>query len=567
MSSTTKTLNYSLSQFADSDKPSWRGDYTGDMAKIDKGLQDNANAITDAHTAANNAQATADRAEGKADNGILAAAQAKTTADNALSLAQTNEDSIETLNADMANIAKTVDDIVDLASLKAPGDSDYTNAWNACLDLVKTRGVDTIWVSRTVGGTFRLEDTQNVTITGGGCFTSPITIDDALATNENQSNITITNMRFDVEGNHAIIITRGRNIKVSNCSIKVDSSHACVYGDVAPSINQQIAQCIISNNHMSGGTGVKISPANTDISTMSRLRYLGADIHINNNVFLNTKRNIHLGMCDGGIISGNTLFLSQGGSDKRENMLLDVMSYSIIDSNQCFEAGSNGIHVTNNNSAIITNNNIIWCGQYVQSSGILLEKGAALLPTHAICYNVINGNSIVQPTKHGIESSDKNVTQYVGNSIHQPGSSAHWKGDTALPSGAFYGICDETGEYISAVGNMSDNGYGVRTPKNTTGINLNMANPGQLDISSNILSLQPTTITSAEQISFSNKNNLLVINNVQTIAKSDIISKVNKQPITVVFAVYGGACEIAGKTLQQNTAAMALIYADNIYWL
>ena len=31
MSSVNKTVNYGLSQFGDADKPSWRGDYTGDM--------------------------------------------------------------------------------------------------------------------------------------------------------------------------------------------------------------------------------------------------------------------------------------------------------------------------------------------------------------------------------------------------------------------------------------------------------------------------------------------------------------------------------------------------------
>lgn len=37
MSSINKTPHYNLSQFGDSpdDKPSWRGDYTADMSKID----------------------------------------------------------------------------------------------------------------------------------------------------------------------------------------------------------------------------------------------------------------------------------------------------------------------------------------------------------------------------------------------------------------------------------------------------------------------------------------------------------------------------------------------------
>lgn len=75
MSSINKTPHYNLSQFGDSpdDKPSWRGDYTADMSKIDSQMYRNA---TDATTAASTANT------------------AKSTADNALSLAQTNKSDI-----------------------------------------------------------------------------------------------------------------------------------------------------------------------------------------------------------------------------------------------------------------------------------------------------------------------------------------------------------------------------------------------------------------------------------------------------------------------------------------
>lgn len=72
MSSINKTPHYNLSQFGDSpdDKPSWRGDYTGDMSKIDSQMYRNE---TDATTATSTANT------------------AKTTADSALSLAQDNK--------------------------------------------------------------------------------------------------------------------------------------------------------------------------------------------------------------------------------------------------------------------------------------------------------------------------------------------------------------------------------------------------------------------------------------------------------------------------------------------
>lgn len=71
MSSINKTPHYNLSQFGDSpdDKPSWRGDYSGDMSKIDLQMYRNE---TDATTATSTAN------------------MAKIAADNTLSLAQAN---------------------------------------------------------------------------------------------------------------------------------------------------------------------------------------------------------------------------------------------------------------------------------------------------------------------------------------------------------------------------------------------------------------------------------------------------------------------------------------------
>lgn len=75
MSSINKTPHYNLSQFGDNanDKPSWRGDYTSDMSKIDAQMFSNATAAT---TAASNAN------------------EAKNTAGNALSQANTNKTNI-----------------------------------------------------------------------------------------------------------------------------------------------------------------------------------------------------------------------------------------------------------------------------------------------------------------------------------------------------------------------------------------------------------------------------------------------------------------------------------------
>lgn len=59
MSSTNKTTNYKLSQYIGTDKPTYLGDYNGDMLKIDNQLKANADAASNAASAAGAAQAVA----------------------------------------------------------------------------------------------------------------------------------------------------------------------------------------------------------------------------------------------------------------------------------------------------------------------------------------------------------------------------------------------------------------------------------------------------------------------------------------------------------------------------
>lgn len=62
MSSTNKTTNYKLSQYIGTDKPTYLGDYNGDMLKIDTQMKANADSASNATSAASTAQAVADKA-------------------------------------------------------------------------------------------------------------------------------------------------------------------------------------------------------------------------------------------------------------------------------------------------------------------------------------------------------------------------------------------------------------------------------------------------------------------------------------------------------------------------
>lgn len=97
MASTNKTTNYELSQYIGSDKPTYLGDYNGDMLKIDTAIHNNATAITTAQTTAETASTTAGTAQTTANTANTTANTANTTANSALSKATTNETNITAL--------------------------------------------------------------------------------------------------------------------------------------------------------------------------------------------------------------------------------------------------------------------------------------------------------------------------------------------------------------------------------------------------------------------------------------------------------------------------------------
>ena len=95
MSTTQHTGHYNLPTFGDNpnDRPSWRGDFTDAMTKIDNQMYANATNITTATAAANNA--------------TKAAQQAKESADNAAELAQTNKNDIADLDSYFGKLGVT----------------------------------------------------------------------------------------------------------------------------------------------------------------------------------------------------------------------------------------------------------------------------------------------------------------------------------------------------------------------------------------------------------------------------------------------------------------------------
>ena len=143
MSSINKTPHYNLSQFGDSpdDKPSWRGDYTADMSKIDSQMYANATNITTATAAANNATTAAQQAKESADSAAQLAQASKTDIAeqasyfNALGITSvpTAQNLMSTINgkaedSDLTTLQGTVSSLSSMVSGKANTADVYTRS-------------------------------------------------------------------------------------------------------------------------------------------------------------------------------------------------------------------------------------------------------------------------------------------------------------------------------------------------------------------------------------------------------------------------------------------------------
>lgn len=106
MSSTNKTTNYNLSQYINSDKPTYLGDYNSDMLKIDTQMKVNADDIdsvdakaTTASTNASTALTNAQTAQTTAESAQTSANTANNTATSALAKAMSNETKINEIDS------------------------------------------------------------------------------------------------------------------------------------------------------------------------------------------------------------------------------------------------------------------------------------------------------------------------------------------------------------------------------------------------------------------------------------------------------------------------------------
>lgn len=140
MSTTQHTGHYNLPTFGDNpnDRPSWRGDFTDAMTKIDNQMYANAANITTATVAANNANTAAQRAKESADNAAQLAKTNKTDIDEldgyfsklGVTSAQTAQNLMNTINGKAENTELTaLQGKVSTLSGKVDGKADSSSVY------------------------------------------------------------------------------------------------------------------------------------------------------------------------------------------------------------------------------------------------------------------------------------------------------------------------------------------------------------------------------------------------------------------------------------------------------
>lgn len=182
MASTNKTTHYELSQYIGSDKPTYLGDYNGDMSKIDAQMYLNATNAQLGITNAGTAQSTAETAETLATTAKGTAESASTIANTANTLATQNASNIGTMSnltttnksslvsainevnstaGGISTLETTVEDIIDHLFYKS-GDSItetfYSSGWI-------TTSTTVLFTEITVGKA--LDNISTITCTGG----------------------------------------------------------------------------------------------------------------------------------------------------------------------------------------------------------------------------------------------------------------------------------------------------------------------------------------------------------------------------------------------------------------
>lgn len=265
---------------------------------------------------------------------------------------------------------------------------------------------------------------------------------------------TAPNRRYDPRpsGNNAIILQRSALVTVEDCDfINCDACVSSVAKDVFQHVRQytiidnRINYCnyVWKGNYVEGGANL--------------LQH--GDCNVSNNMAIPCLITHYdfVGQ-DGGIVEGNTCFFPSypfNYSVKKQNISLRKCAHMMVEANNLFEAGEEGIILDQCGRNSLVGNQIIWPGQRLESSGILYKNGS--LSSDEFMLSTVGVNVIWDATKYGIEFGAGCGHAAVGtNIIRGSGTTTFYYGPAKVFPVGYAIYAPNTSKKINSVGNISD---------------------------------------------------------------------------------------------------------------
>jgi hypothetical protein len=353
---------------------------------------------------------------------------------------------------------------VNIKSKGAKGDgvTDCTLALQQAHDSLPTGGIILLPPGRYNFTTLNITN-KYITITGSGVLVNGTIVVGADGVNFPfvDYHLTIDGIRFerDTESNtvNAIELQRAYWCKIKNCYF--EGYNACIYPralDLQGNTQTHAVRIVID-----GCTGEKINYLLYVPFNISGGVYGVGDFTVTNcNPVLCKISAISARGIDGLLCTNNyfTLPIAYTGTNtpnttKAELIYVDTAAQIVIENNQLFEAGKEGIRLHKTQFFTVVGNNIVWPGQLQYADGVRISGGDPSGTEY--CIGVIANNPITFPTRRGI-SIENNCghISITGNTIRDAGNTAHFYGTTGANTP--YGIyTDSTTKYITESGTTS----------------------------------------------------------------------------------------------------------------
>jgi hypothetical protein len=353
---------------------------------------------------------------------------------------------------------------VNIKNKGAVGDgiTDCTTALQQAHDSLPNGGIILIPPGRYNFSTLNITN-KYITITGSGVLVNGTIVVGVDGLNQPfiDYHLTIDDVRFErtTESNtvNAIELQRAYWCKIKNCYF--EGYNACVYPralDLQGSTQTHAVRIVID-----GCTGEKINYLLYVPFNLSGGTYGVGDFTVTNcNPVLCKISAISARGIDGLLCTNNyfTLPIAYTGTNvsnttKAEVIYVDTAAQIVIENNQLFEAGKEGIRLHKTQFFTVVGNNIVWPGQLQYADGVRISGGDPSGTEY--CIGVIANNPITFPTRRGISIEDNcGHISIAGNTIRDAGNTAHFYG--TVGANTPYGIYTaSTTKYITESGNTS----------------------------------------------------------------------------------------------------------------